>query len=324
MQTITKAICAKWSTVNNLKNVIHVDDGCVWSRSEEDMEKAADLVVQDLEKYGLELSREKSILTPTQDFEWVGFRWKLKEFNVSVPEAKLERVRAAVQSLAKKPGNTRLISDTASVVGKLVALTPALGASALFNCREMLRQVAMESAKRGWKGSWQLTDRAKEELEFWLSNLMRLGRAGQPIRRPASAAVVQGRKLASDAGEYFSGFVVFTSKSGFTPEREFQYTFNETEAGNSSTWREMRGINLGLRDAAQSLKGTRATCLTDSQPAERAFRYGSMLPELQDQAKQLWATARQFSIDLTVLWRRRSEKEGKMADSLTRLSLIHI
>ena len=75
---------------------------------------------------------------------------------------------------------------------------------------------------------------------------------------------------------------------------------------------------MGLRDAAPSLKGGRATVLTDSQPAERAFRYGSMVAELQTQARELWATASQFVIELTVLWKRRSEKEGKMADSLTR------
>ena len=318
LQTITKSVCAKWSTRDAIKNVIHVDDGCAWADTEEQAQEASNVMVRDLDKYGLELSRDKSILTPTQDFEWVGYRWKLKEFNISVPEPKLGRVRAAVQSLLKKPGNTRTIAETASVVGKLISMTPALGASALFNCRELLSCIAVESTKKGWQGSWQLTDRAKEELQFWMDNLLRLGRAGQPIRRPASAATVHGKKLASDAGEFFSGFVMFTSKAGLTPERQFQYTFSEEEGGSSSTWREMRGINLGFRDAAPSLKGGRATVLTDSQPAERAFKYGSMLAELQTQARELWATAGQFSIELTVLWKRRSEKEGKMADSLTR------
>ena len=75
---------------------------------------------------------------------------------------------------------------------------------------------------------------------------------------------------------------------------------------------------MGLKDAAAGLRGGRATILTDSQPAERAFTYGSMLEDLQDQARELWKTARQFSIELTVLWKRRSEKEGKAADAVTR------
>ena len=315
---LTKPVLQSWLQAGILA-LIYVDDGIGYARTYEDMKQKAARMLSDLMKLGLAVAWKKSDWEPKTRMEWCGLVWDTQSFVVSVPVEKTGRFHAAIQSLKDKSTGKVPVRDIASTVGKIVSCGRALGKLALFQTRSLTLCVAEAVKKVGWQGSARLTDTAVRELDYWLKNFRTLATRGQPIRRPASATVIKGIKLATDAGENYMGCVWFTSKDSATPKREFQLEFSQEEAeSTSSTYRELTGILEGLRDSARLLKGQKVTLLTDNKAAEKSVAFGSMVECQQARALEIWELCSSFEIDLQVLWSRRSEREGKAADRITR------
>lgn len=114
------------------------------------------------------------------------------------------------------------------------------------------------------------------------------------------------------------GACTFQSKTSNKAVRKFQLEFTEQQKqGSSSTYRELVGIYEGLKDAAPGLRRQTVTMLTDNKSAEKSVNLGSMIQCQQVLAVRIWELASANGIDLHVLWSRRSETEGKMADEIT-------
>ena len=125
--------------------------------------------------------------------------------------------------------------------------------------------------------------------------------------------------LAHLSGEHYMGACTFQSRSSHKVTRSFQLEFTEEQkAGSSSTYRELVGIYEGVKDAAPGLRSQTLTVLTDNRAAEKTVNLGSMIKCQQDMAVRIWELASAHGIDLHVLWSRRSEAEGKLADEITR------
>ena len=297
---------------------LYVDDGIGYGQGEEAMKQKAAQMVTDLSRLGFAVAHKKSDFTPKTQAEWCGFLWNSASFTVSVPGDKIQRFRAAIQSLHDKRNGKIPLKEVAGTIGKVVSCARALGRIAILLTRSLTGDVAAAVKKFSWHGSVMLSEEAKEELSYWMKNFVRLAEQGQPIRTPASAHIIKGIKMASDAGEHYMGACIFESKQSGNTTRQFQLEFDEGMADASSTLRELVGIREGLRDAAHLLRGQSCTMLTDNRAAEKTCNLGSMIRPQQQVAVQIWQMAAEEKIDLRVLWSRRSEQEGKKADELTR------
>ena len=317
LYVLTRPLIQHWLELG-LAVLLYVDDGISFGAGEQAMADKAQRMVADLTRLGFAIAFKKSDFVPKTRAEWCGHVWDTASFTVSIPAEKTSRFRAAIQSLHDRMDSRLQVKEVAQVVGKIVSCVRALGRIAILLTRSLTGDLAAAVKKSSWHGTVLLSTEAKQELEYWLANFARAALAGQPIRTPASAHVIKGIKMSSDAGEFYMGACVFQSQKSGVPVRQFQLEFEEGMKDASSTLRELVGIYEGLKDATPMLRGQTCTLLTDNRAAEKSCNVGSMIRAQQLVAVKVWEHAAEHGIDLRVLWSRRSEQEGKAADMLTR------
>ena len=89
-----------------------------------------------------------------------------------------------------------------------------------------------------------------------------------------------------------------------------------TEQRKSSTWRELRALEFGLKAFAPKLSGYCVYWHSDNQAVARIATKGSMKKELNRLAFSVFTVCQEFNIQLRVIWIRRELNE--QADSLSR------
>ena len=95
-----------------------------------------------------------------------------------------------------------------------------------------------------------MTEEVLAELRFWRENLRALN--GQKICRRAGIQVVQPRMLYSDAGGNMAGGCMIVNKR-VCEDTVFKINLSEEEVFVSSTYRELRGIEEGMKALATHL-----------------------------------------------------------------------
>ncbi len=96
----------------------------------------------------------------------------------------------------------------------------------------------------------------------------------------------------------------------------FFQAWTKMEQRSSSTWREVKTIEAGLRAFADRLTGTSVLWFSDSAPGVAVARKGSMKLDLNPLAASIADTCAKHNIDLTVQWLRRDR--NKVAYALSR------
>ena len=95
------------------------------------------------------------------------------------------------------------------------------------------------------------------------------------------------------------------------------YHWINDESKISSTWREVKAIELCIESFSDKLQDSSITFYTDNQNARRIIKKGSKVPELQALALFIFETCLHFNISIFAQWIPRSENEK--ADSLSRI-----
>jgi hypothetical protein len=151
--------------------IIYLDDILIIARSQDTCKHSLDMTIRLLEELGFEINYEKSLLTPVQEIEWIGFVIDSVRMVISVPQQKL----SAVCSLAESILVRELISrrELASFLGKLGAMAEAVlperaRTRALFDNLRAARRALLE-----WDDeAISLTPAARAELFFWANELL--------------------------------------------------------------------------------------------------------------------------------------------------------
>ena len=227
----------KWRA-EGIANYIHIDDGLVFKQTREECEIAAKTVKDDLEKLGLVTSPEKCCWTPKQQFTWCGFDWDLAQFTVAVTEEKRTRIKDLARELMSKDRVT--VKEVASFTGLVISCAPAIGRSSRFHTRSTVRWVQDVVDEEGWGATGVLSRRVREELEFWLERLDEF--SSQSIRK---AVRILEYYVCSDGGQWYIGGRV-AKKGTEIEDKRFQYPLEDWEAEESSTYRELRSMEIGL------------------------------------------------------------------------------
>jgi hypothetical protein len=115
--------------------MVYLDDGRNTARDKVKANADYLLTLETFEAAGFTIAYEKSDRPGQSDTkkEYLGFCIDSKTMTIHVPEAKLTRVKGILKTFLAKPvGKVR---EVASVIGKLIALEPALGKSILVGTR---------------------------------------------------------------------------------------------------------------------------------------------------------------------------------------------
>ena len=133
------------------------------------------------------------------------------------------------------------------------------------------RLYALINSAPNWNSKLNITEDVIEELTFWKDNIVKIN--GIPIWpvQPVPTKIVY-----SDASVIGCASVI--DIEGYT----FHQNWSEPERLKSSTFRELRTVELALKSFIRELKSQVVVWFTDNQSVTKIVTSGSKVPELQN------------------------------------------
>ena len=168
----TKILKPPFSKLRSIGHMItgYIDDTFIVSPSQEGTGKAVRDTAGLLESLGFIIHPEKSVFTPKQEIEYLGFVINSVNMKVQLPATKRQEIKAACSSLLTK--ETHRIKTVASVIGKLVAAFPAVQYGPLYyRTLEKEKTIALRNNGGHFDRKMQLSWAAKNELQWWLDHI---------------------------------------------------------------------------------------------------------------------------------------------------------
>ena len=92
----------------------------------------------------------------------------------------------------------------------------------------------------------------------------------------------------------------------------------EEEKRKSSTFRELKGILVGLKVLAHKLEAKRVKWINDNWAASLIVKYGSMKPELHSLEEEIMEVCQKFRIELKVEWLSRESDQVNFFDKMSK------
>ena len=168
-------------------------------------------------------NRDKSIWKPSQTIEWLGFLLDLKLCLLRIPEKKVLVLSAHISAVLSNSHRVRA-RILAKVSGKIIAMTPPVG---------FITQIINQ--KLDWNNNWNIYHKYNciRELMFCKLNISNL----KPVFLLEKESAYDIFTDVSDVGA--AGFIKNSHLVMFA-------IWLKLEAGKSSTWREIKAVELCL------------------------------------------------------------------------------
>ena len=161
-------------------------------------------------------------------------------------------------------------------------------------------------SRTGWDAVVTISPQARKELEFWRDNLDNMNVSKLDIRKECSKIVYSD---ASSTG--FGGYTVDAA------EQSVHGMWASSDAQKSSTWRELKAVDIVLKSMISKLSCRRTKWFTDNQAVARIAASGSMKEELQEIALSICRTCLANNIHIDMEWIPRTQNER--ADHLSKI-----
>lgn len=284
-----------------IRIVLYIDDGIVLAASSEEAVQISVIIQNTLGKAGLVVQPKKCSWDPSHTGHWLGFNLDLLKGVISVPQDKMLDLRN--QLTVALQAEVLPAKAIASLVGRLISMSFGLGPICRFRTRALY---AVLDSRRSWFDMLRLNDDSKAEINFWHSCLEYFN--GQPLWQSPSAM----RIVYSDASD--SGFGGYVVEHGPIISHG---QWSESEALQSSTWRELKAVALVLESVVSKLRNERVKWFTDNQNVARILVVGSRKEHLQEIALTVFRLLFQHNIKLEPEWVPREQNE--IADFISRI-----
>lgn len=243
-----------------------------------------DLLLQTLNKLGLHVNFEKSVLTPSKSIEYLGM-----EINTEgpptflVPRSKLKKIRHEISRTlrATAPFPARHLARLAGIcVSTLRAILPG---------RMLLRNVYRQVSGVDLGKTIELSQGSREDLQWWLHALSHWnGAAALPL--PAELT------LTTDSSDLGWGAVLGDK------EARGSWTWQQTTRHHINA-RELEAVLLGLLSFKDLLKGKSVLLRSDNVTVVASVNrlYGRS-PRLNWLIRQIFDLCRDLKITLRAMW----------------------
>ena len=291
--------------------VLYLDDGAGCEKDFASTQSCSDTVRSDLVKAGLVANCDKSIWIPTQCLDWLGISWDLLNATLTIPQPRDDRLLSALGVFKDKlPFVTpRFI---ASIVGKIISLSPCVGNVSLIMSRFLQSAVFF---RHDWDtpldlSRFQFFPQCLDEVNFWLDNCVKLN--CKKLFEYSQPVVI----VCTDASNFAcGGYAHFVDKEEFDL---FYQAFSSMESTLDSNGREMLAILYALRSFKALVRGKVVKLYTDNKNASIISMKGSMSLRLQRQALEIFQFCAMNNVTVEIEWIPRSLNE--YADSLSRVA----
>lgn len=210
-----------------------------------------------------------------QRLSWLGFDIDLEKGVVEVPRSKIEAIHSQLkEAVTAKVLSARILT---SITGKLISMVIALSPLNRLMTRSLYAHI---NTQHSWCQALVISPEANAELRFLLGQLGEFN--GQNIcHSPSVIRLVYSDASDTGYGRYVIEHGCHIAQGQWLPQ----------EAGQSSTWWELRAVRKVLESLASKLRNQRVRWFTDNQSVTRILTTGSREPALQQEALAIFNVA---------------------------------
>ena len=153
----------------------YIDDSFIIADTKEECSESVTAVCTLLQTLGFIIHEEKSILTPMQELNFLGFSLSSIQMKVFLTPDKEEKfVRAALETLSK---DSPKIREVAGLIGLMIAYSRAFDyAPAHIKWLEKDKNEALVTSKGNFNANMKLSQRGKLDISWWLDNITSSGK----------------------------------------------------------------------------------------------------------------------------------------------------
>lgn len=268
-----------------IRCIFYIDDILIIAHNAQEGYIHTKIVLQILGKLGFTVNFSKSELVPKQKIEFLGFVINSVEMTIEVANNKLKVVLKMLKQLLKN--RTCTIRNLAKIIGKLVALSPAIFPAKLY-CRSLMQDRKNAYLTTGdWDGVVTIGDNSVTELHWWLNSVKDWNGISVINEQPNS-------KAHTDASAIGWAFVLNNKYVIFGLWRLYQKSF-------SNNAKEMYAIYLGICRLAKLLRGQVVSIFTDNFVTLCYINHqGGSSSFLTHIARKIWNVCFNYNIKLQV------------------------
>ena len=241
-----------------------------------------------LENLGFIINLEKSVLTPSQQMEYLGVIINSLNMTFKVPEEKVLKLKNLCTQMLKL--KTFPVRKLASLIGNLMAIAPAFTLAPLqIRFLQKCMNTQLGKNKQRYESLMKLDTQAKQELKWWLENLSTSNGKEINIRPPdliISSDAAKGEKggWGASCGQISTGGL-----------------WQKSERGEHINILEMKAALLALKTFVRGNYIKSVHLLIDNQTAlAHIVKLGRPTnPSLITLTKEMWSFLTQKGITLT-------------------------
>lgn len=151
-------------------SVYYLDDSLLIGSTESECFQNVAKTKVILETAGFVINSKKSVFTPSQTIQFLGFILNSVNMTVALPDVKIEHVKRCSTAVLCRCHNS--IRDIAKLIGIFVSCCPAVQFGQLYTrYLEMDKIAALRVSKGDFDANMMLSEAAKLEIFWWISNV---------------------------------------------------------------------------------------------------------------------------------------------------------
>ena len=306
--------CAPWAFTKVLRPVaaflrtlgvrmiVYIDDMLIMGESPDVVRDHVTAMVALLEGLGFIVNTDKSVLSPTQQLEFLGLQVSSVDLHLRLPGEKIMQIRVEASQLLRAEICTA--RKLAQFIGRLNATAQAVFPAPLFY-RHLQRDLQQTLSQNGqdYNSSLQLSWEAREEIQWWQQHLSQWN--GRSLIRHQEQMVI-----CSDASLAGWGAVCGKTRTGGP--------WSPSEQELHINCLELKAATLALQSLVKDRMGISVLLQLDSQTAVSYINHlgGTVSPQLTDLAKNLWLWS--LCRDLVLTAQHIPGVDNQIADSESR------
>jgi hypothetical protein len=215
--------------------VAFIDDTLIVDDSAEHCQLATNIAVSDFDSKGITIHPAKSVLTPTQTIEYLGFLIDSVTMTVRPAASKCTRIAEAAKTALS--ADTLTVRELAELIGQLVAAAPGVEHATLYAKQlEIDKDRSLKANYGQYDSAATLSDMSRQHLRWWQYNATI---AFKPLLYPQPTLVIK-----SDSSDYGWGAHCEGVSAGGA--------WGEQEAAHHINVKEMHAALLALMCFAKS------------------------------------------------------------------------
>ena len=257
-----------------IRLVIYMDDMLIMAHSKEMLREHVYQVLFLLENLGFIVNSKKSLLSPSQEIEFLGMIVNSQTMEIKLPGQKIKKIKQEARQILDHPRPSA--QEVSQLLGKLNATSPALQMAPLF-CRALqtcLKQ-ALAPNPLNYQAIVKISHQAREDLEWWEQHLISWN--GRSLISPPTTMTIT-----SDASLQGWGAVCNGERT--------RGSWSHQEQSLHINCLKLLAATLGIQSFAKERSGISVVLKIDNTTAVAYInrRGGTISPRLSQLAKNLW------------------------------------